>query len=219
MDLNISKDMFEAIGLDSGLYSQIGHLMDLFGRAEAIAKEYKARRPDRPVMRLLKYMVPIADMQKKSPEVYEAHVRELIERAIAFIDAEEAKAGHKVYVPRGKMRRVMEDGTAAEVMLVLARTSEAVPLHGDPGGLYLRLFKQCFPHKINTPGFMDVFMRGEKYIHHESYPGVMDQLEGEIRRKCAHDRDPLYKGDGADRVKKWDDTAGVSQPELLCLAS
>ena len=217
--MDIPKDMFEAIGLDSGLFAQVGHLMDLFGRAEAIAKEYKARRPDRPVMRLLKYMVPIADMQKKSPEVYEAHVRELIERAIAFIDAEEAKAGHKVYVPRGKMRRVMEDGTAAEALLVLMKTSEVIPLHGEPGGLYIRLFKQCFPNKVSDPKLADVFSVGDRYSGHESFKGAWDQLEGEIRRKCAHDRDPLYKGDGADRVKKWDDTAGVSQPELLCLAS
>lgn len=217
--MDIPKDMFDAIGLDSGLYSQIGHLMDLFGRAEVIAKEYKARRPDRPVMRLLKYAIPSDDMQKVIPELYDAHVRELIERAIAFVDEEEAKAGHKVYVPRGKMRRVMEDGTAAEALLVLMKTSEVVPLHGEPGGLYIRLFKQCFPNKVSDPKLADVFSVGDRYSGHESFKGAWDQLEGEIRRKCARNRDQEYKCDGSDRVKKWDDTAGVSQQELLCLAS
>lgn len=217
--MNTQVAMSEALDLlggdSGGVFGTVVKIMDLYERAHSIASEYKEKRPDRPVYRLLKYMVPEGEFLKLTPELFEAHVRELIERAINFIDDEERTAGHKVYVPRGKMGRVMECGTAAEALIVLKNTSLATPLHNDAGALYFKLFMSCFPGKVDDPNMRDVFQIMRKRSEHESYPGAVRQLESEVRNKCAHNRDRNYNGNGGERVKRWDDRQLVSQPELI----
>lgn len=199
----IPKDALKEIGLADGVFSHIERLMHLFGLAEELADRYQAQRPDRPTHQWLKYMVPDGEMMKLVDGLFVAHCAELFERGIAFIDEQEKERGYKVFVPRGAMGRVMARGTAAEALLVLVKTSEAVPLHNDPASLYIELFKRCFPDLIHSKPMQDVFKVDGIHLHRESFPGHLAQLEDEIRTKCTRDRDPEYTGKG-ERVQRWD---------------
>ncbi len=205
-----AKDL--GMGLPDGLFSHIERVLHLFGVAEELAEQYKQKRPDRPVFKWLKYMEPPAEMIGLVDDLFAAHCRELFERGIAFMDEQEKEKGYKVYVPRGAMGRVMEQGTAAEALLVLAKTSEKVPLHGDPTALYISLFRRCMPDRVSDPKLAAVFETGDRFAGKGSYDGVLDHIEQDIRQKCARNRDTKYDGSG-ERVQRWDESKAWHKPK------
>ncbi len=92
--------------------------------------------------------------------VYRGHARELLERAAA---------GHD-----------LRPGTAAEVCLLWARTSQLAPFHTAAVGLYMRMWMAAFPgHPVHDAQTAD-------QIHYEALrAGQIDDLERETRRRLA----------------------------------
>jgi hypothetical protein len=92
--------------------------------------------------------------------VYRSHAGELLERIAAGTDTRAA--------------------TAAELCLVCAKVSQQAPLHGAAAGLYFRLWQAAFPGHPSTPDQTQVQVHYEKL-----YSRRMDDLEQELRRRCA----------------------------------
>jgi len=92
--------------------------------------------------------------------VYRSHAREILERVAA-----------------GEDTRL---GTAAEVCLVCAKTSQLAPFHTSGVGLYMRMWMQAFPDRPVHDG------QAADQVHYEALRSrEIDDLEREVRRKAS----------------------------------
>lgn len=96
-----------------------------------------------------------------SDDLYRHHCRELIARFVA---------GEKT-----------EPGTTAECLATLSRTSLNAPLKGDPTNLMARLFRQVYGRDVDGHEGQEI---------RESFPGALDEMEQEMRRKLSRQRKP-----------------------------
>jgi len=134
--------------------NQLKRAFELIAIAEQVIDEYKGKHPE--VNNLFSALRPESDFGSMVDEVYEHHCHELIKRFIA---------GQK-----------LEDGTDAEVMMVLSNTSIVAPLNLDGSLAYARIFDKIYGTK-NEAGF------GK-----ESYAGAIDEMIGEMKRKLRKKR-------------------------------
>lgn len=98
-------------------------------------------------------VTPTLNMTTLTPQVYRAHVRELLDRVI-----------HKQDV---------RPGTLAEVMIALSEASLHAPLIENAGFLYARIFRSIFGEDA-VPGLS---------AFRESHQGAANQIERDLRRK------------------------------------
>lgn len=93
--------------------------------------------------------------------VYLAHVREILRR-----------------VARGEDTR---PGTDAEVLCALSAASLVAPLPAGPARLMASMFLRVYPELRGHPDWRDV----EAEVGREYYPGQVEQLERDLRRRAA----------------------------------
>lgn len=112
------------------------------------------------------YLCPTAVLKELGDEVFRAHCREMLERAAQ---------GHD-----------MDRGTTAEVLAVLSRGSEVAHLSRIGTLLYRELFWRLFPEEAAV---LETSQGGPKPDEYELE--CMADLEEELRRRVAADRDPV----------------------------
>ena len=108
------------------------------------------------------HLRPSPLLEPRTPQLYRAHARELIQRVAA---------GHT-------KKAELAAATAAELCCVFCAASQLSGLQSDAVAAYQKLFKQVFP---------DVFLEDEVTIQ-ESYPGRADEIIAELRRKVRQPR-------------------------------
>ncbi len=98
---------------------------------------------------------------RQSDSLYQAHVRELIERMINGVD--------------------VRLGTKAEVLSMMIEGSMIAPLTCEFYALYVRCFSALYPQHLKAVGNPD-------WKKEEPWPGRTDELLAELQRKTANHR-------------------------------
>jgi hypothetical protein len=107
---------------------------------------------------LFLHLVPTAALRGKSPEVYRAHARELVERRRAGED--------------------LRPGTDAEIMAALSDMSLKAPLTRNAQALYEQLFTAVYGEDVARRVLGGAADKG-------SWAGAVSELRHEMRRKLA----------------------------------
>ncbi len=146
-------------------------IANAFRRMEVAEEEIRAavaRYPNRSseIDAAFGYLYPTAVLNELGDEVFRAHCREILERAAHGDD--------------------LERGTTAEVLAVLSRGSQVAHLSRIGTLLYMELFGRLFPEEA------EVLENPEGGPEPDAYEReCMADLEEELRRRVAVDRDPV----------------------------
>jgi hypothetical protein len=154
------KDIAHLLGVETGIASSISWAFDCMGVAEKEIARAKRAHP------------------KRADAIHGAF-RILYPGMLSEFRNERLYRHHvQELLDRVARDEDLKPGTTAECLASLSKTSLVAPLRADPTNLAYRLFQQVLGRSI----------AGETI--RESFPGALDELEQDMRRKLSSERDP-----------------------------
>ncbi|MEM7032047.1 MAG: hypothetical protein AAF629_21010 [Chloroflexota bacterium] len=162
-DTNFQTDtLFEQMG---DLGAQLKDVLDCMKIAEEEIASAQVRQPEKAdvIWNSFTYLKPSPLLRPRTPQLYRAHVKELIAR-----------------VATGKTKKAeLEAVTAAELCCIMSAASLAHPLQTDATIAYQKVFQIVFP---------DVVIDNEPVLQ-ESYSGRAEEIIEDMRRRFKQPRE------------------------------